>query len=182
LKGKKRIGVSLSATLVKLDAWTASIVADEQPDLDPVNAKVMLGPVCDTVENIARSFVHNLIRDVEGQLILKSLQEAVLYCVEFNTELNYTQTRKRVREFVRKDRQALVRRFLSLFFFNFVWYYAGESFRALAWTSTDFETEMGNVETLCQKVVASAFNSGRHPLDAAIASELVREIENQLRG
>lgn len=172
----------MSATLVKLDAWTASIVADEQLELDPLNTRVMLGPVSDTVENIARSFVHNHTRDIEGQLILKSLQEAFLYCIEFRTDLNYSQTRKRIKEFVRKDRLALVRRFLSLFFFNFVWFYAGESFRALAWTSMDFETEMTNVETLCQKVVASAVDSGRHPLDAAIASELIREIETGLRG
>lgn len=172
----------MSAALVRLDAWTASILADEQPEPDPVNAKVMLGPVCDTVENIARSFVHNHTRDIETQLILKSLQEAFLYCVEFNTELNYGQTRKRIRDSVRKDRLALVRRFLALFFFNFVWFYAGESFRALAWTSMDFETEMANVEALCQKVVTSAVNSSRQPLDAAIASELIREIENSLRG
>jgi hypothetical protein len=180
LKGKRRVSASLSATLVKLDGWSALIVADEQAALDPVHAKVILGPVCDTVENIARSFIHNS-KDIESQLILKSLQEALLYCVEFSSELSYSQTRKRIKEFVRKDRLALIRRFLSLFFFNFVWYYSSESFRALAWTSADFEASMENVEALCQKVVYSAVNSARHPLDAGIANELVREIEHQLR-
>jgi hypothetical protein len=181
LKGKRRISPSVSAAIVKLDKWTGSILSETQSELDPIRAKVILARDCDTIENIARSFVHNS-KEIENQLILKSMQEALLYCVEFNLDLSYAQTRKRVKEYiVRRDRLALIRRFLSLFFFNFVWYYTSESFRALAWTSADFESEMENIETLCQQLVAAAVSAAKDPLDSGSANTIVRDIERSLR-
>ncbi len=76
-------------------------------------------------------------------------------------------------------------RFLSLYFFNFVWFEVGESFRTLAWSSDSFLKDMETVERICHRIVNSAwkaFEQSQQVLDATTAAELIRTIEQHLRG
>ena len=126
------------------------------------------------------------VDQVERNLLSKSLQETILYSVSFKTDINYVQLVTRLRKYVdRHGTASIVERFLSLYFFNFVWFRTGESFRAVAWSSESFEKEMENVERICSHVVASLwtpFQEARRGLDRVTAGELVRKIEHRLRG
>src|SRR5262249_14460679 len=80
---------------------------------------------------------------------------------------------------------AFIRRFLSLFFFNFVQFETGESFRGLARSSQAFEKHIEGLDRVCHQTVASiwkSFENTKRPLDLPEATELVRQIEPRLNG
>ena len=153
--------------------------------LDPISARAGLNPRSELVAIIADSLIDE-VDHVERNLLSKSLQETILYSVSFKTDINYVQLVERLRKYVgRHGTASIVERFLSLYFFNFVWFRTGESFRAVAWSSESFEKDMENVERICLHVVASVwtpFQEAQRGLDRAAAGELVRKIEHRLRG
>ena len=138
----------------------------------------------DPIQQIAESLIEGA-DGTERLLLSKSLQEALFYCVGFKTELSYPDVRRRIKQFLaREGSAALLQRFLSLHFFNFVWFQIGESFRAQAWTPATFEKDLEAVEAICEKAVAACWKASdltNKPLTATAARQLVRAIEDRLR-
>ncbi len=117
---------------------------------------------------------------------MKSLQEALFACIDFNTDLDAARLKSRLsRYFDRHGKTAFIRKFLSHYFFNFAWFHTGESFRAESATCDSFEEAMRSVDEICRKAVASAlasFHLSNHQLDRALAEKLIHTIEQRLHG
>jgi hypothetical protein len=100
-------------------------------------------------------------------------------------DLTQNELRKRVWQFLKRERSAfMMRRSRSSYFFNFIWFQTGESFRTRAWTTAEFENNMQSVEAHCDKIVAENWRSCEHtrrPLDVAAARQLIRTLEERLR-
>ena len=186
LRTSKRVGPSVSLTLVRLNKWTMSIQAGrEDAGLKSILAKAGRGPASDAVESIAESLIEGAVGS-ERKLLSKSLQEALYYCVDFDSGIGSAEFKTRFLRYLnRYGAASFIRKFLSFFFFNFVWSEAGESFRALAWTSDAFEKDMESIDEICQRIVAASWKSFQRTqrrLDRSAAGELARSIELQLRG
>jgi hypothetical protein len=177
---QQRVGSSLISILVRLDNWTASIV--QRSD---VGAPLGGDSSADIIEQIAKGLSSGT-SGTEQQIIVKSLQEAVFTCVGFDTNLDAARVGTRLkRYFDRHGKTAFIRKFLSHYFFNFVWSQIGESFRAESDTNHSFELAMRTVDEICQKTVASVLASAefrnRH-LDHSLAEKLIQNIEERLHG
>jgi hypothetical protein len=168
---------------MRLTEWVASVQSDgkhghhigPKPD----------GTATDLIEAIAEHLTKGG-KGIERKLLSKSMQETFFYCVGFDTRMSHSQFKTVLTRHVdRHGASSIIRLFLSLYFFNFVWFETGDSFRALAWTPGSFERHMEEVETLCQRVVHAAwkkFDETQRPLDLSAARELTLEIEHLLRG
>jgi len=172
------------ATLLRLDEWTRSIYAGEAES--PLRRKLIARATApDPIRQIAENLIEHA-SGIERDLLLKSVQEVLFYSVNFETGLNGGQIKTRLKQFLdHEKRSTFIRQFLSFYFFNYVWYHTGESFRAWALTSQVFEKEMENVEKTCEKTVASAFKSHEREeavLDRNAAEELIQNVEQRLRG
>ena len=178
------MSASVSSTLAGIDKWATSIQVDGL-DASRLAAKLDLSSASDLVQGIAESLI-GTAGSIERKLLSKSLQEALFYCVGFDTEIGYPQFKTRFAKYLdREGVSSFILRFLSLYFFNFVWFETGECFRALAATSERFLRDMESVERICNKVVAStwkSFEKTQRPLNSSTAGELVRKIEQHLRG
>ena len=184
MKDKGRAGPTVSATLVRLYKWIVSHQDDGIAGAH-IAYKAALQPGSDVIEIIAESLIDNA-RGAERKLVSKSLQEMLFYCVDFATEIDFAQFKARFsRHLNRHGAASIVQRFLSLYFFNFVWFHTGESFRALADSSDSFAKDIESVERVCQEVVTSVWKSLERPeklVDVSVARGLVRSIERHLRG
>ena len=184
LKTKPRVAVPVIATLLRLDEWTRSIHAGEAES--PLRRKLIArASAPDPIRQIAENLIEHA-SGIERDLLLKSVQEVLFYSLNFETGLNGAQIKTRLKQFLdHEKRSTFIRQFLSFYFFNYVWYYTGEAFRAWALTSQVFEKEMENVEKICEKTVASAFKSHEREepvLDRNAAKELIHNVEQRLRG
>jgi len=172
------------ATLLRLDEWTRSIHAGEAES--PLRRKLIArASAPDPIRQIAENLIEHA-NGIERDLLLKSVQEVLFYSINFETGLNSAQIKMRLKHFLdHEKRSTFIRQFLSFYFFNYVWYHTGESFRAWALTSQVFEKEMENVEKICERIVASAFKSHEREepvLDRNAAKELIHNVEQRLRG
>jgi hypothetical protein len=138
----------------------------------------------DLIEDIAEDLID--ATGVERKLLSKSIQETLFYCVGFHADIDYSRFKTQLIRYVdRQGESSFMQRFLSLYFFNFVWFHTGESFRNLARTCDSFSKDMEFVERVCKKAVASkwkSFEQTHRLLDSTAAKELVRNIEQHLRG
>jgi hypothetical protein len=184
LSAKPRLGPQVSTTLVNLNSWVSSIEAGttEHP-LNPISVKVTLSRAGGSIRVIADSLTENA-SGIERDLLSKSLQETLLYCTGIDPELDYAEIKARVLRFLSTHgRPALLEQFLSLCFFNLVWFQIDDSFRTNALDS--FERDIDHVDKICQKIVAStwsSFESRDGELGPGAAEELIRRIEDRLRG
>jgi len=173
-------GLSIATTLVRLSEWLASIQAErlEQRSV----RRVANG---DPTKRIAESLIANASA-TERRLLLKSLQEALYYAVRFDADIAEAQLITRLSRYLRRwGASAFIRRFLSLFFFNFVQFETAKSFRGLARSSQTFEKHIEALDRVCRQTVASiwkSFEKTNRPLDLAAATEVVRQIEQRLGG
>lgn len=178
------MGAAVAPTVLRLNKWISSVQA-EGLDADRIAAKAELHRNADFIENLAETLIEQAT-GTDRKLLLKSLQETFLYCVGFESNVTRSQFKVRFSRYLnREGLSAFMVRFLSLHFFNFVWFEVGESFRSLAWSSDSFVKDMEAVERICQKIVASGwkkFDQSGQVLDITTAGELVRYIEQQLRG
>ena len=184
LKTKPRVATPVIATLLRLDEWTRSIHAGEAES--PLRRKLIARATApDPIRQIAENLIEHA-NGIERDLLLKSVQEVLFYSINFETGLNSAQIKMRLKHFLdHEKRSTFIRQFLSFYFFNYVWYYTGEAFRAWALTSQVFEKEMENVEKICEKIVASAFRSHEREeavLDRNAAKGLIHNVEQRLRG
>jgi len=184
LKTKPRVATPVIATLLRLDEWTRSIHAGEAES--PLRRKLIARATApDPIRQIAENLIEHA-SGIERDLLLKSVQEVLFYSLNFETGLNGAQIKTRLKQFLdHEKRSTFIRQFLSFYFFNYVWYYTGEAFRAWALTSQVFEKEMENVEKICEKIVASACRSHEREeavLDRNAAKGLIHNVEQRLRG
>ena len=183
LKEKPRVGPLVISTLVRLDEWTKSVQSGEPEN--PLRRKLTVPRDSDPIRQIAENLIE-LASGIERQLLSKSLQELLFHCVKFETGLTAAQIKLRLKRFLDHERRsAFLQRFLSLYFFNHVWFHTAESFRAAALTSQVFEEEMEGVEKICERIVASALKSHEQVervLDRTAAEQLIHNIEERLRG
>jgi hypothetical protein len=180
------MGPSVSLTLVRLHEWVASVQARGLDiAIRDLSTAADLSRSSDVMEDIAEF----LVREAEGterKLLSKALQETLYYRVGFDPSISYAEFRTRFSQHL-DDHAAstLIKRFLRLYCFHHVWFEIGESFRALAQTSGKFEKYIEDVEEICDSTVASvwkSFEKATRPLDSDRAAELVRKIEERLRG
>ena len=178
------MGRTLAPTLVRLDSWATSIRTE------PLKAaqrngwpKTELPQSSSIIEEIAIRLVG---QRKDAGLLSKSLQEALFYCVGFDANISVTRfANKFARYLNHHGTGSFIQRFLALFFFNYVWSETRDSFMALAETPSDIEKDIESVERVCQRAVASiwkSFENAHRPLNSAAATELVRGIEESLRG
>lgn len=173
LSRKNHVGSLVGSILIRLDRWLRSTA-----DLE-INGKGS-----DLVERIADSLIA-AAPQLERQLLSKSLQEALLYCTSLTVDLDYAEFKTRLRRHIdRYGRPAVLQRFLSLYFFNSVWFHTGESFRSTALRPDLLVKDMERVERLCHKAVTASWKSferTRRVLNVSGARELIQDIEQQLR-
>ena len=173
-------GLSIAPTLVRLSEWLASIQAGT---LEKPSARRLANG--DPTKRIAESLIANASA-TERRLLLKSLQEALYYAVRFDADVAEAQLINRLSQYLsRRGASAFIRRFLSLFFFNFVQFETGKSFRGLVRSSQAFEKHIEDLDRVCRQTVASiwkSFEKTKRPLDLPAATALVRQIEQRLRG
>jgi hypothetical protein len=84
---------------------------------------------------------------------------------------------------------SVLKHFLGLCFFNFVWFYTGDCFRAEAKTSESYIRELDEVELLCREAADHAWklcgpNNGCSSagLELVQAEAVVRAIESRVCG
>jgi hypothetical protein len=174
------VGPSIAPTLVQLHKWLASIQAGrlEKPSARKAHY------TDDPIEGIAESLI-TYTNETERRLLSKSLQEALYYSTGFEANIDYYQLKTRLsRYLLRRGAPAFIRRFLSLFFFNFVRSETGESSRRAVRSSKAFEKYVEEIDRACQQSVATvwkSFEKTRRPMDLPAAAELVSQIEQRLR-
>ena len=175
----------MCSTVVRFQEWTRSLEseADTPPRRAPAKAKPSKD--FDTIERTADSLIENA-SGIDRQLLSKSLQETLIHCSGFAADLTPEELRKRVRQYLRREGSRLViQRFLSSYFFNFIWFQTSESFRTQASTTAEFENDMESVQAHCEKIVAEtwkSFERTKRALDLPGARQLVRTLEERLRG
>jgi len=153
LKGKKTSAASLSSTLVRFQEWTISLETEADAQSGRVPAKASADKDSDSIERVAESLIEN-VSGIDRQLLSKSLQETLIHSSGFVVDLTQNELRKRVRQFLKRESSAfMIRRFLSSYFFNFIWFQTGESFRTRAWTTAEFENDMESIEAHYNKIV-----------------------------
>ena len=175
----ERVGSSLMSLLVRLQDWAASIQGSEfRLSLPRINS-------AELIEEIAKQLSSGT-SGIEQQILMKSLQETLFASVGFKTELDAEQINDRLKRYLdRYGKTAFIRKFLSHYFFNFVWFQVGESFRVESGTCASFDQAMRTVDEICQKAVSSVLASSEfrnRPLDHSLAEKLIQEIEYRLYG
>jgi len=184
LKGVRRVGPPVSSTLLHLSKWIASL-REDGIYASRVAAKVANSSNWQLAEKIAETLIQNP-NAPEQPLLSKSLQEALFYFNGFESEVDYARFKSRIlRHIERQGASAFCRRFLSLFFFNFVWFHTGESFSVVTPSPDSLSKEIQGVERVCNRIVDSiwsAFEGTKKSLDSATASKLVSQIDRAMRG
>lgn len=142
-------------------------------------------PATRMIEEIADSLTSHA-GGIEQNLLSKSLQEALFPCLEADADGDGWQFKMRLTRRLANDGAAsILQQFLSLYFFNFVWFETAEFFQADAWTAADLEKDIKDVEAVCRHVVDAAwtqFARKQPELQAFAAQELIAGIEQELRG
>ena len=184
LKEKPRIGPSLVFTLLRVSEWAKSIQAGEAEN--PLRRKLTHSATgSEPIQQIAENLIERA-SGIERDLLLKSIQELLFYCVNFETNLNLEQIKTRLKGFLDQEKRfAFMQQFLCFYVFNYVSFYTSDSFRAMSSTPQVFEQEMEQVEKICERTVASAlepYEQAESVLDPTAAEELIQKIEQRLRG
>jgi hypothetical protein len=170
------VGPGVAHTLVRVNDWLQPIEAGKTyHERTRVNT--------DVVERVAEDLITKA-RGIERSLLSKSLQEAIYYAVRFDPNVDYEELNSRLSRYLHRwGTASFLKRFLSLFFFNFIRFHTGESFRAFAGTS--FEANLEKIDLACQRTVSSvwkSFERAKRPLDLHAAEKLLSDIEQRLRG
>jgi hypothetical protein len=134
---------------------------------------------CDLIQQIAENLI-GYATGIEGQLLSKSLQEALFSCLGFATDLTSTRIKIRFKRFLdRRTKAAFIRRFLSLYFFNCIWLQTEELVSDQTVTPQVFEREMNELDRICKRAVIGAY---KHidVLNESAAEKLIRNIEERL--
>lgn len=176
---KVKAGTGAAETLVRVNKWLQTQAGRSHQHTLRMRVN------SDLVEEIAAELVGKT-RGTERRVLSQSLQEAIYYAVRFETDIDFDEINARLTRYLHRwGTRSFVRRFLSLFFFNFIRVHAGEAFRASAGSSAEFEKSVEEIDLVCQQTVASvwkSFERTNRPLDLRAAKKLVSDIEQRLHG
>jgi len=176
LRDKQCVAPVVSAIL-KINDWAESIQAG-RCEFASGNFETPV-PACALLQQIGEDLVDNGT-GIEHQLLSKSLQETLFSCLGFDTDLTSTQIKTRLKRFLdRHTRAVFIQRFLSLYFFNCVWFRAVESFTGQAISSQVFEKDMEELDRICKRAVTGVYDR-IEVLNESAAEELIRNIEERL--
>jgi hypothetical protein len=184
LDGKLKLEPSLGRTIVRLEQWATSLLA-EGPDASWARFGGVSG--CEG-EGLIRAIAEHVTEEemgIERELLRKSLQETLFYSVGTADRIWRADVEMRLLRFLRlRGTSGFVRRFLSFHIFNVVWFHSADSFRSTARSQNAFMDDMENLEQMCKRVVDSAWKSQRirGSLPLLSAQELVGKIEQRLHG
>jgi hypothetical protein len=135
----------------------------------------------DPIEHLANDLVPPGTR-IERQLLLKALQETILQYVDFDIKLTTEQVASRLKPFSDGQSSALfMKRFLSLYFSNHVWFHAGDLFQRQAQTPEECEHYLKELDKICEESVVTAYEHVE-VLDPGSVDKLIQRIEQHIRG
>jgi hypothetical protein len=175
---KARIGAGAAETLVQVNGWLQLIQAEKTH-----NRAKRTRMHRHLVEQIAEDLTAKA-SGIERRLLSQSLQEAMYYATRIEANITHEDFNSRLSLYLHRwGEGSFLRRFLSLFFFNFIRFHTAESLRGLAETTAEFEAQLEELELVCQRTVAIVWKSHektKNPLDLGTASQLLSEIEKRL--
>jgi len=174
------VGSGAADTLVSLNHWV-NLVHEGKSYRITHRAREGAGLVEQIAEDLTSS-----ASGTERKLLSKSLQEAIYYGVRFDTKIDFDEFNVRLSRYLHRwGIGTLIRRFLCLFFFNFVRFHIGESLRELSGTTAEFESYSQDLERVCQRAVGPvwlSFEKTNRSLDLRAANKIMSDIEHRLRG
>jgi hypothetical protein len=171
------VGRGIISTLLKVDAWASSIQSDT-PAFVP--SPLPESTASEVIEQFALALVDDAAAGIERLLLLKSLQEALLSCVDQDTDLTAGEIIAQLAGFVvHHGKSVFLQLFLSLYFFNDVLLDGSPS----SWIRTtlsleEFQRTIEDVERMCRRAVSAAYADVR---DRSTAETLIHNIEAELR-
>jgi hypothetical protein len=185
LSGRVRLDSALSRTAVRLEEWADSAVsAGVEAGLLAFAGLEIHGQALQLIRAIAEYFTDD-VRGTERDLLLKSLQETLYYSTGASPELTRSEFVSRLQRFLaRRGTLGLLRRFLSLHFFNVVWFHTSERLRARASSSESLLKDMEQVERRVRQIVNSAWRDQKleRPLKAPLARQFISKVGQRLSG
>jgi hypothetical protein len=171
-------------TLVRFNHWLAAIATDGW-DNTPFAIEVACLPLSEAIETASEGLVQTASGS-ERDVLSKSLQEALFFCGGSDPGNDHRLFKSRLTLcLAHQGASPILQVFLSFYFFNFAWFETSEDFRAQAWSATEFEKDIEEVEAFCQTIVEATwrrFELERRPLDQSTAHELIERMEHRLRG
>jgi hypothetical protein len=175
---------ALSRTAVRLEGWANSTLAcSVEAGLQSVPGLQIYCEAPELIRELADYFTLDVWGN-ERDFLSKSIQETLFYSVGTAPGLTRSQFGARLTRFLnRRGTVGLLRRFLSLHFFNVVWFHAGDSLRASAGTQESFLEDMEDVERTVRNIVNSAWRAQRsEPLYTSLAQEFISRVGQRLTG
>ncbi len=169
------VGPLVNTTVPRLAAWLESMQA---PDLTvhSTSAEEASNPI----EHLADALIPPGT-GIERQLLLKTLQEALLHYVDFDINLTTEQVASRLKRFLDSQSNTLfMKRFLSLYFSNHVWFHASELFQRQAQTPEKCEHYLEELDKICEESVCLAYEHVE-VLNPGSVKKLIQRIEEYIR-
>jgi hypothetical protein len=118
---------------------------------------------------------------IERQLLLKALQEALLYYGAFDISLTTEQVASRLkRSLDAQSSSFFIKRFLSLYFSNHVWFHTNELFQRQAQTPQKCEHYLRQIDEICEESVVVAYEQVE-VLNPGSVKKLIQSIEQYIR-
>ena len=167
----------MSRIVVRFDRWAAILLAEGFDTVNSPNADASERLPC-VIHEIAFNLTKN-VKGLEGDIQRKSLEETLFFTLGTRPHRVDSKLSGRLTVFLRRNGRGLLRRFLRLYLFNVVWLETSESFRAVAQTQDSFLQDMESVESVCQRIVDSAWKSQKicGTLSRSSAKQLINRIE-----
>lgn len=171
---------NLVVTLVELDEWAASVLAE---GLEPVLRGIAGLPISATASDLIELIAEGLTRNAQGRqrdVLRKSIQETLYYSTGMEHALSRFDFEERLKRFLRgRGIAGFVRVFLSVHVFNVIWFQTSETSRA----TTDLHDSGLDIETVqrISRNIVQTLKHYLHPLTTASAEKLVAEISRRLQ-
>jgi hypothetical protein len=172
---------ALIETVLRLDDWSSALPSQGLDSaLSRVSGSEDLVDAADIIAAVSGHLTGH-VAGIQGDLLSKSLQEALFYCTGTDPALTRAEFEERLLRFLkRRGTGALIRHFLSLHVFNMIWLQSGELLRGSAQSNESFVQDMENLERACRRIVDGAFRKASYPLTPGSAEQLISEIRHRL--
>jgi hypothetical protein len=169
------VGSLVNATVPRLAEW---IESKQVPDL---KVRSTSREAANPIEHLADTLIPPGA-GIERQLLLKALQEALLYYVDFDISLTTEQVASRLKRSLDDQSSSFfIKRFLTLYFSNHVWFHANELFQRQAQTPQTCEHYLQQLDEICEESVVVAYEQVE-VLNPGSVKKLIQRIEQYIRG
>jgi hypothetical protein len=176
LRDTPPVGSLVNATVPRLAEWIESMQAADLK-VHSTSTEEASNPI----EHLADTLIPPGT-GIERQLLLKALQEALLYYVDFDISLTTEQVASRLRQSLDGPGSTLfMKRFLALYLSNHMWFHASELFQRQAQTPQKCGHYLQQLDQICEESVVVAYEQVE-VVDPGSVKKLVQRIEQQIRG